>query len=631
MLVGKSTFVESLQKLKIVDVLTLDTETTGLQPYKGDRLFSIIISNGVEVFYYNFQPYPTMDDAALDEFVLDESHMEMMQAELFDDTTKTWQLHNAKYDMHMMAQDNLYMHGFVYCTMIGARLCKNDLMRYSLDSLVKRYLPGDSKSDVVADYIKEHELFDKIKDPWTEKFIERHKYHLVPFDLIIPYAEQDVIITRKLASWQTAHIRECDARRPVNSPALMGMVKLEMNLLKVVFAMERRGIRIDIDYCTKAREHYLKCCAWTLGRIEELTGEKDFKDSGKHLNTLFAKLGVSLAEKNTVKINPNLKTWETDAEALAKLAADTSNPKASELAALILDYRDASKNAHTYFSNFLSMADEFGMIHASFNQSGTTTGRFSCSEPNLQNLTKEEDEEDDKPPELFPVRRAFIPRDGYCFFAPDYSQMEYRMMLDYAGQHDVIQEVISGVDVHQATANLTGLTRSQAKTFNFAFLYGSGNAKLALQLKKSEAEAMAIRNTFNDNLPAVTRLLSNVKATASSRGYITNWRGRRSYCELPKFSYKMPNHLIQGACADVVKEAMIAVHNILQGHKSGIVSQIHDELAIELHETELHLAPAICAALESAYTPISLPMAVDPSFSWESLSKKQKGFPSERR
>jgi len=295
---------------------------------------------------------------------------------------------------------------------------------------------------------------------------------------------------------------------------------------------------------------------------------------------------------------------------------------------VILEHRDAHKRKKTYFENFLFFADSQNVLHGNLNQAGTATGRFSANDPNMQNLTKEDEDEAPSEAEMaFPVRRAFIPRPGFCFFMPDFKQMEYRLLLDYANEKEIIRQVMAGVDVHQATANLVGISRKEAKTFNFAFVYGAGVAKLAAQLKRTLEETKRLKYRISDTLPQTSKLIRNVMDSTAQRGFLTNWFGRRYIFPDPKFSYKGPNYLIQGGCADIVKIGMNRCDDFLKNYKSQMVLNVHDEVVFEMHESELHLCEELCRILSSAYPYKFLPMEVDASHSWKSLHDKVKGFP----
>lgn len=239
---------------------------------------------------------------------------------------------------------------------------------------------------------------------------------------------------------------------------------------------------------------------------------------------------------------------------------------------------------------------------------------------NCQNLPKKE------PNQEFPVRRAIVPRDGYFFVFLDYDQMEYRLMLDYAGAMSLINKVKGGLDVHQATADDVGLTRDEAKTTNFAILYGSGIAKLAKNLKKTFDQAKRIKYAVLNSAPEVGSFIRRVSDAVKQREdhSIINWLGRRYRYNDLNFAYKAPNHLIQGGCADIMKKAMVEVDRFLADKKSRLLLQVHDELILEVAYGEEHIVPELKSIVENAYTSKLLPLTCGVEYSKKSWFDKSE-------
>jgi DNA polymerase I len=291
----------------------------------------------------------------------------------------------------------------------------------------------------------------------------------------------------------------------------------------------------------------------------------------------------------------------------------------------IFDYRDAFKVAGSYYQTFLHFMDENGVLHANIRQSGAATGRFSITDPALQTLKKDEEEidEDDLDQETkSQVRRCLVPRENYSFLGLDYKQMEYRVMLDYAGEMELIEAVKNGMDIHQATADLLQITRKQAKTINFALLYGTGKDKLAKMLGLTVEEAVKLKGKYFAKLPKVEAFINNVIFTARNEGRIYNKFGR-VYAFLDRnFAYKAPNYLIQGGCSDAMRDAMIGCAELLANTKSRMILQVHDELLFEIHKDEKYLAPLLKDIMRKAYPHRLLPMDVDEEWSdtsWQDM------------
>ena len=229
---------------------------------------------------------------------------------------------------------------------------------------------------------------------------------------------------------------------------------MERKLTKVVFEMERRGVLVDVPYCQKAQAYENDRAEKALQAFKGSVG-REFSASPLLFKEIFA------SEKEKWVYGEPTKTGQINPSFDSDVLATFDNPAARE----ILDYRDA-KSKSDFYAGFLYHADANGILHPHFNPDGTRTGRFSSSDPNLQNLTDEEGLEEQE----FIVRRAIVPRPGHVFLMLDYQAVEYRMMLDYAQEMELIEKVKEGLDVHEATASLVGVTRKAAKNAQFLML-----------------------------------------------------------------------------------------------------------------------------------------------------------------
>jgi len=603
-IVTRTNFVAVLSDLGRHNCLAIDTETTGLRPHGGDRLFSIIISSAVGDYYFNFQP---AGKEHADAWLLKE-HKLALQAQLFDTPERLWIAANAKYDMHMLANDGLELAGTVFCTQAQGRVLRNDLFQYGLDGLCKRWLK-EEKSDLAKVYCEQNHLWTEFSVEGRKKPIRKYHFQRIPLPVIAEYGCQDGNQTLRLGIFINEGIAKRDSTRESFAPALRPVSDNEAKLTKVLFKMERRGVLLDRPYVDAAYEHETKEYRTALVRYKELAG-KDYVDSGSSLGAAFVAIGITPPKTDAGN-------WS--------ITDDWLDTQTHELARTIQRFRKCYKKANTYYSNFRQLVGADGRIHPDFRQGGTATGRLSCSDPNLQNLEKEPD-----PSDKFVVRKSFIAPPDFCFFMPDYEQMEYRMMLDYAGEKSVIDQVLAGVDVHEATAAVMGVTRQAAKTINFMLLYGGGIAKLAATLRISESEARKLYYHYFGKLPKVGKLIDKIRETAKHRHYTFNWYGRRYEWPRPEHCHTQPpNYLIQGGCADAMKIAMVRIDERLAEKKarSGLVLTVHDELPTELHKNELELGPEIVKIMESVYPHKYLPLTASAEFSWGSLADKVKGYP----
>ncbi len=617
-----------------------DTETTGLNSFKDDHLFSIILSDDRGDFYINFLDYPNEGIEALPK-----DYIEKLKSR-FENPDTIWFLQNAKFDLHMLARAGLYIKGKIYDLMFLDRIHFNQHRSFRLAEITKRW--GDEKLDIVWEYITKNKLITKTEMPEFGKTVEQPHFDQVPFSIMQPYGEQDGRGTLNVGQKILQAIKLEDSLFAANIPPQMQVVENESRLVHTLFRMEQRGVQLDIPYCQTALKHYFDILRDAEARFLAATG-LDFVKGTKVFEEVFA------SEKDkwekTEKGN-----WRWDADLLGTL----ENP----VARVATEWAEAKKQSE-YFANFLFYCDSKGVLHPDFQQSGTVTGRLSCRDPNLQNLTNPDKYEEQTEAALYPVRKAFIPRPGFFFAMIDYSQSEFRLALDYANAHSLIREVLKGHDVHTATANLAGVTRKEAKTVNFLSVYGGGVVKLAQNLftpkgskhqlgaiykkmfgwRMSEDESKAwptvtqelreynepliqqsydIQQSIFRAAPEIKDFLKSVQKVAEQRGYIRNFFGRR--CQFPdkRFCYKAPNHLIQGSCADMLKFAMNRIDEYLLDKESKMLLQLHDELVIEVKEGEEFVVPEVKRLMEAAYKHKHLPQIAEIAWSKENMAQKLK-------
>lgn len=551
-------------------LIGFDTETYGLD--FGKKMFSMQLATESNAYYINFHNYQREDVP-----VLDRASTLSKLAPIFDRAYATWFIHNAKYDLHRLAYENVELKAKTHCTEVIERLIYNQHMSYSLENCVARHgLP--SKDDAVEKWIRENKAYSMVKLEGKSKSFKDKHYWKVPFELMYEYGLQDAKIVRDLGILQLEMIEENDVDTK--------LYENECRLVKDLLKMEMRGVLVDREYALqgwKYEEHRKKEQEDCLGRL----GGSKFKNGPKWLASVFDSQGVSY------RINPKTRNPIFDKSALDEI----NHP----IAAHVREYRRSDKYISTYYSDFVHNVDSEGAIHANIRQAGTDTGRFSYSNPNLQNVPKEEDFEKGQ----VQVRKCFVPREGYTFVAIDYRQQEFRLMLDYAKERKVIEAVMDGKDLHQATADMVGVTRKQAKTLNFGLLYGMGTEKLAHALKISVREAADIKFMYFDRLPKVENFIINVQATAKRRKYIRTWANRRLHFPNREWCYKAPNHLIQGGCGDMARFCITKISEQIKGKPVHLIIQVHDELIFEIRNDALGEIPSLVETMKTIYTPMA--------------------------
>ena len=560
-----------ISELTCRSALAIDTETTGLE--ETDVPFGVSISDGVNSYWFREAVVPVMWDAInmLNPF--------------------TWVLQNAKFDLKMLERKGVFLAGNLLDITSEARLVRNDHLQYNLDSQAKRELKL-AKDTAVEKYIKEHKLYEMRKDFFGEEY-KCPRYDLVPDSIMAEYAITDALLTYKLYQHYKSTM----------SVTCEHVSKQESELIRVCHRMERRGLLINKDYTLRAFYHESGLRDQYLEEYETWTGSKfvnSAKSVQKHLD-----IKLPLTEDG----NPSL------TDDIIESLLDVTSPQDKKIIETVRLIRNYDKRISTYYKSYLNLMDSGNVIHPSMWISGTRTGRFSYSDPNFQNMPKEEDSTDE-----FVVRGCIMPRPGRVFVSFDYKQMEYNLAVAYANQTDVIEKVMAGADFHQATADLVGITRSQAKTLNFAVLYGAGVDKIASMLKCSVEAATRLKLKYFMGLPKVENLIDSIIRTGRSRGHVVNWMGRRLFA-FKEFCYALPNHLIQSGGADIVKKAMVTIDKELP--ELMMTLQVHDQLIFEMTEDEYVHIERIKQIMEDAFPAMNgIKLRVDIKWSAASLAER---------
>ena len=588
MIVKRDEFKSVIKHLSKAGDYGLDTETYGLK--RDHRLFSIIIADEKNGYYFNFNDRPDhLGNKAPFDCILPHSWMAAFE-EVLENKDSRFAVHNAKYDMQKLALEELFILGEVHCTQAIERVLRNNFLGkspYSLAACAKRR--GLEKDESVDEYITKHKLFTEERIDGKDKPVQHKHFNLVPFPMMARYAETDGVLARFIMLDQIERIKKKEAEAPICAPKILPLVENENKLTKVCFRVEEAGAHIDKAYVKSALKHTLECAEAAQRDFKKMTG-LPFDDGGATLQRAFTAMGI------TLPLTPKSGKPCTNKAVLDAL----DNPLADK----IREIRSFQKLASTYYSSFLYYADADDLVHANIRQGGTETGRFSYSDPNLQNLPKEDDEEDEHKP--FLVRRSFTPvNDDFIFVAIDFKQQEFRLMLDLAGEMEMIHKVLSGMDVHDATADMLGCTRKPAKSINFGLLYGMGKDKMARALKMPRDQSDQLRNTYFSRLPKVKTFITDVTDAGKRRGYIWNSYGFRNHIASSDFAYILPNHLIQGTCGQVIRIAMVRLDEYFRKHKlrSKIILQVHDELLFQVHRSEYAHIPAWQKIMESVYVP----------------------------
>jgi DNA polymerase I-like protein with 3'-5' exonuclease and polymerase domains len=512
----------------------------------------------------------------------------------------TFIFHNAMYDVCWLRSAGLTIKGPIVDTMIAASLIDENRMSYQLNSLAKHYVGLGKDEKVLVEAAKEYGL-DAKADMWR-----------LPPMFVGQYAERDAESTLKL--WQRLKIE-------LYNQELTDVFKLETDLFPCLVDMRFKGVRVDLEKAQNIKLNLIKREEALIKKIKDLTGVEVEIMAARSIAKAFDKL--KLPYDRTAKSNE------------PSFTKNFLQNHPHELPKAIAEARELNK-AHSTFIDSITKHEVNGRIHADINQirsdaGGTVTGRFSMSNPNLQQIPA-------RHPELGPmIRSIFIPEEKHVWGSFDYSQQEPRILVHYAklqnleGVDEIVDAYKSGdADFHQVVADMAGIERKQAKTINLGLMYGMGKNKLMAELGLMKESAEKLIRQYHSKAPFVKKLMDNVSRKANDRGKIRTLLGRACHFDLWQpvqfgvfkplpleearkeydeplkraFTYKALNKLIQGSAADMTKRSMVALY------KNGIIPhiQIHDEVDISIESPKQ--AEQIIEIMESAVE-LQVPNKVD--------------------
>lgn len=395
------------------------------------------------------------------------------------------------------------------------------------------------------------------------------------------------------------------------------MRDIEIPLAHVLADMEFHGVSVDEDYLKELTVLFDKHLLRLSTKIYELAGEGFNINSPRQVGEmLFDKLGLKGKKKRGKNKN------STSADVLASMAEDY------EIVRLILEYRKYSKLKSTYTEALPSLINpKDKRIHTTYNQTVTSTGRLSSSNPNLQNIPIRTEEGNE-------IRQAFIPtdRENYLILSADYSQIELRILAHVSGDANLINAFNSGIDVHTITASkvfevpvdkVTKDMRYKAKAVNFGIIYGQSKYGLSKTLGIKSDEADNFISKYFETYPGIKEYMFNMVSLVEKQGYVETIFGRRRYLEneinspntmIREFAKRAAiNHPMQGSASDLIKLAMIDFAKSLKEHnlKSKMIIQVHDELVVEVEKSELEQVKELVLKSMELDQPLKVPLLVD--------------------
>lgn len=511
-------------------------------------------------------------------------------------------LQNAKYDRLVLRVQGIQLAGVVFDTMLASYVI-NPETTHNLSDLTLRYLNMTAQS-------------------YTDLVPKGKSIADVAIAEVAHYCGGDVHVTYQLVPQLKAALGEV-----ADLEALFETIELPLE--PVLAEMEYCGVRIDPAYLAKFSAQLKQDLAALEVKAYAAAGETFNLGSPKQLSELlFDRLQLDRRKSRKTKTG-----YSTDAVVLEKLQGD------HPVVDLIVEHRTLSKLKSTYVDALPTLIrDDSQRIHTDFNQAITSTGRLSSSNPNLQNIPI-------RTAFSRQIRAAFVPTPGWLLAAADYSQIELRILAHVTGEPVLVETYNNNQDVHALTARLlfdkadiTPEERRLGKVINFGVIYGMGAARFAREAGVSRYEAKTFIDRYYERYPKVFEYLQQMQREAIARGYVQTIKGRRRYFNfstnaLRELEGKDPNEIdlarinpngydagllraaanapIQGSSADIIKLAMIRLHEQLKSYETRLLLQVHDELVFELPPEEwAELEPLITSTMESAVS-LKVPLKVE--------------------
>jgi DNA polymerase-1 len=583
-----------VREARAAAIVALDTETTSLDPVRADLIgLSLAVGDG-RAWYFSFGhrlPDGELSDAPPPGNLppLAHDHMRPL-VELLEDSSVPKAGHNVKYDWLVLRRAGVELAGVKYDSMIASFVLDPGRRSHGLDVLAREHLGVQlaTYSDLVGK--------GKSERPFAE----------VPQQQAGAYCCADADMVLRLRDYFEPQL---EAGR------MDGLLEsVEMPLVGVLVDVEWRGIAVDVQQLGELSLRF--------GSELEAIEQAIYDEAGVTFNVASTpQLRQVLFETLELPVLKKTKTGpSTDASVLEELSS-----MGYRLPSLLLEYRELSKLRSTYVDVLPQAVNpETGRIHTSFSQTGASTGRLSSSDPNVQNIPV-------RTPRGEEIRRCFVPDAGNLFVVADYSQIELRLLAHASQDPAFMAAFESGGDIHRETAaiifdvdaaNVTPEMRAQAKTINFATIYGQGPFSLSRQLGISQEEAKQFIDLYFERFSGVRGYLDECVERAKDLGYAETLFGRRRYIpELKERSYSVRtfgervamNSPLQGSAADLIKLAMIGTARVLteQHLESAIVLQVHDELVIEAPRAEVDAAGEIMRREMEQAADLSVPLVVD--------------------
>lgn len=589
----RSELQQVVEALKKAGAFALDTETTSIHPMLARLAGISMCAEAGRAWYIPLgHEAPDLDalmagaDFSEPEFSAEEALAALKP--LLEDAQYKKFGHNIKYDLIVLARAGIHLQGVAMDTMLASYLTDASRLRHNLDELSLLYL--NHKMIPITDLIGKGA-------------------HSIPFTQVPPgpaseYACEDADMTLRLEKRLRPDL--------IQEDLLPLLDNIELPLVSVLASMEMAGIALDISQFTALQQELAVKLKTLESTIYKLAGERFNINSPKQLQYI-------LFDQLQLKPGRKIKSgYSTDLETLESLAQDHPLPES------LVEYRGLEKLRSTYVDVLPNLVNpETGRIHTSFNQAVAATGRLSSSNPNLQNIPTRT--------ELGRrIRSGFVAGDKTKrLIAADYSQIELRILAHLAQDDALCEAFRSDKDIHRDTASrifqvppeeVTADMRRQAKAINFGVIYGMGEVSLAKNQGLTRQEAKSFIDSYFNTYPGVTAWLEKTRQEAHKNGYVVTLMNRKRI--LPDIQSASPmlrsaaermavNTPVQGSAADIIKIAMIRLHEALKPLKAQLLLQVHDELVIEADEAIAEETAELTRSIMENAMALLVPLKVD--------------------
>jgi DNA polymerase-1 len=574
-----------LDIINAAPLTSVDTETTSLDPLQAQLVgISLSCKPGVAAYIPVAHRYPGAPEQ------LSREHVLARLKPWLEDAGKPKVGQHLKYDAHIFENHGVKLRGIVHDTLLQSYVFESH-KPHDMDNLALRHLNRKTiKFEEVCGKGASQICFDEVG---VERATE--------------YAAEDADVTLQLHRAMWPHIENNQGLRFIYE-------KIELPTAIVLQKIERNGVLIDTGLLETQSNQLGKRMLEMEAKAYELAGQPFNLNSPKQIGEIFFdKLKLPVVKKTPSG------TPSTDEEVLQKLAENYPLPK------ILLDYRGLSKLKSTYTDKLPKMVDpDSGRVHTNYAQAVAVTGRLASNEPNLQNIPV-------RTAEGRRIREAFIAEPGNVIVSADYSQIELRIMAHISGDPSLLRAFSEGEDVHRATAaEIFGVTpievspeqRRYAKVINFGLIYGMSAFGLASNLGIERSAAQMYIDKYFTRYPGVAQYMAETRLAAKEHGYVETVFGRRlwlSEINSPNGPRRQAaeraaiNAPMQGTAADLIKMSMIAVQDWLEAERlrSKMVMQVHDELVLEVPETELSYLRGKLPELMSGVATLKVPLIAE--------------------